>query len=205
MKRFFAKIIKKGSGCRAEVAITFDDGPNRELTPKIIELFEQNEMKATFFVTGKAAGQYPEIIRLLLAKGHQLGNHSWNHKSMIFKAYNYLKSDIARTDRLLETLGVLQPIQFRPPYMRIMLMTGWILARMGKNCIKADISPKDFKAESAEEISNLVLTKVKPGSIIVLHDGGKADQKTVEALSVILPELKKRGLRSVTVDELLKN
>jgi len=203
MKKIFARVVKHGSGCRSEVAITFDDGPNQELTPKIMELFEQFGMRATFFVTGKAVELHPEIIRSLLEKGHQIGNHSWNHKSMIFKPGWFLNNEICRTDSLLESLGVPQPIHFRPPYMRMLIITSRILASKGKLCIKATVSPKDFNAESSEEIVEKVLAKVKAGSIIVMHDGGKADQKTLDALKVILPELAKRDLPSVTVDELL--
>lgn len=203
MKKIFARVVKHGSGSRSEVAITFDDGPSLELTPKIIELFELYKMRATFFVTGKAAEQHPEIIRNLLGKDHQIGNHSWNHKSMIFKPGWFLHNEICRTDSLLESLGVSQPIHFRPPYMRMLTITSRILASKGKLCIKANNSPKDFQAESPSEIAQKVLSKVKAGDIIVLHDGGKADQKTVDALKVILPELVKRGLPSVRVDELL--
>ena len=203
MKKIFARVVKHGSGCCSEVAITFDDGPNQELTPKIMELFEQFGMRATFFVTGKAVELHPEIIRSLLDKGHQIGNHSWSHKSMIFKPGWFLNNEICRTDSLLESLGVAQPIHFRPPYMRMLIITSRILASKGKYCVKANVSPKDFKAESSEEIVEKVLSKVKAGSIIVLHDGGEADQKTLDALKVILPELAKRGLPSVTVDELL--
>lgn len=205
MGKFFAKVIKRGSGCRNEVSVTFDDGPDPFLTSEIIALFKRHNMKATFFVTGKAAEQHPEIIRTLLENEHQIGNHTWHHKSMIFKPAWYLNNEINRTDMLLESLGVSQPIQFRPPYMRILVMTSRILACKGKLCIKANISPKDFKAESSHEIVQKVLNKIKAGDIIVMHDGGKADQKTLDALKVILPELAKRGLPSVTVDELLRD
>lgn len=205
MGKLFAKIVKRGSGCRNEVAITFDDGPDPCLTSEIITIFNQHKMKATFFVTGKAAEQHPEIIRTLLEYKHQIGNHTWHHKSMIFKPAWFLNNEISRTDKLLESLGVPQPIQFRPPYMRILFVTSNILARKGKLCIKANVSPKDFKAESSDEIVQKVLSKIKAGDIVVMHDGGKADKKTVDALKMILPELAKRGLSSVTVDELLRD
>ncbi len=204
MKRLFAKVIRHGNGKRNEVAITFDDGPSPDITPKVIEIFSKFQARATFFVTGLAAKDNPGIVRNLLQAGHQIGNHSWSHKSMIFKSNEFIKKELLETDDLLENLAVNQPIHFRPPFMRIMFLTSYRLAKLGKLCFKASVSPKDFKAKSSIDIYKIVMRKIKPGSIVVLHDGGRAGSATLKALPLILIELQNRGLKAVTVDELLK-
>ena len=174
------------------IVLTFDDGPDPRYTTEIIEILKKYQIRATFFVCGKESSQHPEIIEALLAAGHEIGNHGWNHLNMIFKTPTKIRREIVETDNLLRDLGVRGKIHFRPPFTRMFLLTPIIAAKLHKKIFLWNIPSKDFKARSVAEIVENVLKKSKQGGIIVMHDGRGDRQKSVEALRIIIPELLKR-------------
>ena len=170
---------------------------------KILDILERNKIKATFFITGKKASEHPELIKMIVLKGNEVGNHSFSHKSLIFKSASFILNEIEQTDVILRKLGVKESTHFRPPYGRMLLITFTIILRLRKKVILWDNNPKDYKCSSSDEIVNKVLKKLKPGSIIVLHDGGSDRTNTIEAVEVIISELLKRGYKFKTISELI--
>jgi peptidoglycan/xylan/chitin deacetylase (PgdA/CDA1 family) len=185
------------------VALTYDDGPNPPYTNQLLDLLEIHQIKATFFMVGKTIEKYPETVRLVLSKGHELGNHSYSHKPLIFENPWFIRSEIEKTDQLLRQLGVKQEIHFRAPYARKLLALPYILAKMHKKNILWDIDSKDYEASNSEAIERRVLEQVRPGSIILMHDGGKERSRTVVATEILIKKLQEKGYAFKTVSELL--
>jgi peptidoglycan-N-acetylglucosamine deacetylase len=185
------------------VALTYDDGPNPPYTNQLLQLLERNQIRATFFVIGKIAEKHPEIVRLILSNGHEVGNHSYSHQPLIFKSPWYIRSEIEKTDKLLQQLGVEQEIHFRAPYGRKLIALPYLLSRMCKKNILWDLDSKDYDALSYEAIENRVLEHVHPGSIILMHDGGGERSQTLIATEVLIKKLKENGYKFKTISELI--
>ena len=186
------------------VALTYDDGPNPPFTNQLLELLERNQIKATFFVIGKIVEKHPEIVRLILLKGHEVGNHSYSHHQLIFKSPWCIRSEIEKTDKLLRQLGVKQEIHFRAPYGRKLLVLPYILSKIRKKNILWNLDAKDYEASSSEVIENNVLEHVHPGSIILMHDGGGERSQTLVATERLLKTLQEKGYKFKTVSELIQ-
>ncbi len=185
------------------VALTYDDGPNPPYTNQLLDLFEQNRIKATFFVIGKNIENHPETVQLILSKGHKLGNHSYSHTRMVFKSPSFIRAEIEKTDALLRKLGVKQEIHFRAPYGRKLLVLPYILAQLVKKNILWTVDPKDFEESNPEVIKNYILKKVNPGSIIIMHDGGGHRSQTIAATEMVIKGLQKKGYTFKTVSQLI--
>ena len=186
------------------IALSYDDGPKPPYTNQLIALLDRYQIQATFFTIGKNIEQYPELVRLAIAKGEELGNHSYSHKDMLFKSPDFLLSELEKTDALLRQLGVTENINFRPPWGRRLLMLPYLVSKLHKNLIMWDIDSEDYRQDlTPEAIANRVIEQVRPGSIIVMHDGGGDRSRTVAATEIIIKTLTSKGYQFKTVSELL--
>lgn len=186
------------------VALTFDDGPNSPYTDQMLEVLRRHQVKATFFVVGRALKKQPETAKLVLSQGHELANHSYSHAKMVFKSPAFVRTEIEDTDQQLRAVGVTKSHLFRAPYGRKLLVLPYVLTQLQKVNVLWDVNPTDYKAPSAEAIATSVLNQVKPGSIVLLHDGGGKRDKTVAATDMIIRALKDQGYRFETVSELIR-
>lgn len=186
------------------VALTFDDGPNSPYTDQMLEVLRRHQVKATFFVVGRALKKQPETAKLVLSQGHELANHSYSHAKMVFKSPAFVRTEIEETDQQLRAVGVTPSQLFRAPYGRKLLVLPYVLTQLQKVNVLWDVNPADYKAPSAEAIATSVLNQVKPGSIVLLHDGGGKRDKTVAATDRIIRALKDQGYRFETVSELIR-
>jgi len=183
------------------VALTIDDGPDEVTTPEMLDLLRRHEAHATFFLfTSRVAGN-EDLVAEALKDNHELGNHLATDKPSILLD----PADFER--QLMEshaTLGQFAQVRlFRPG-------SGWynarmlaILAKHGYRCVLGSLYPFDPQTRSASFAASYVLGNVRPGSVIVLHDHGARGRRTTAALTLILPELRRRGYRVLTVSELL--
>lgn len=203
-------IVHRGAGKRGEVALTFDDGPSR-WTADVAATFEQYNCRATFFLRGGAIAGRPETVAALHAAGHELGNHLWSHTNAATQSQAELHEEIERTADAIEAAGAPRPELIRPPYFSAPEAVADSAAGLGVSAVVLrSIGTSDWEAESAEEIFAPVLANVQAGDIICLHDGISSDkrdsdsrQPTVEAVRQLVPALLERGLRPVTVSQLL--
>ncbi|MBW4841141.1 MAG: polysaccharide deacetylase family protein [Paenibacillaceae bacterium] len=187
------------------IALTFDDGPDELQTPKILELLDKYQAKATFFVVGDRVKRFPDIVRLEQAGGHEIGNHSYHHPSFHRLTLKTLTEELAMTqEAIFETTGS-KPVLFRPP-------GGYyneaIVELTKHNDLKMILwswhqDTKDWASPGVYKIVRKVLNNARNGDIILMHDYVHNSTQTLEALKVILPELQSRGYRFVTVSELL--
>ena len=114
--QMFGEIVDRVDTTEKVVALTFDDGPTRGFTQRILEILEDEEITATFFLVGNAMEKNLEETRLIAAAGHEIGNHSFSHDRMLFKSLSFISSELERTDALIRQTGYQGPIHFRPPY-----------------------------------------------------------------------------------------
>jgi peptidoglycan-N-acetylglucosamine deacetylase len=184
------------------IALTFDDGPNEKLTPRLLDLLAQHHIHVTFFVLGECAERNPEILRRAAREGHEIGNHSWSHPNFAKMSDETVRTQIKRTEELITNTIGKRPTLLRPPY-------GSITARqkrlihddLGYEIILWDVDPLDWKNPGPTVVANRILKETRPGSIVLSHD---IHAQTIEAMPATLNELQAKGFKFVTVSELLQ-
>ncbi len=186
------------------VALTFDDGPEPPYTEQILEVLKNNNVKATFFVLGGNAKAYPEMIKEIMAQGHDLGNHSMYHDKMRGRSVEKMVQDIQSVDNILKGIGYKKEIPFRSPYGITSDNLKVALKQLNKQNVLFTFLPQDWTKISSQTIYDNVMKELKPGLIITLHDGGKRRENTVKATDMLIKELKGRGYQFLTVSEILK-
>jgi len=183
------------------IAMTFDDGPSAENTPRLLEMLKQRNIKATFFLIGQNVASNPDIVRRILADGHEVGNHSWTHPQLSKLSDDRVTSEITKTQDAIKDASGFTPTLLRPPYGAITTrQREWIENKFGLNIILWSVDPFDWKRPGASVITQRILTQVHPGAIILSHDIHK---QTVDAMPATLDSLIKKGYRFVTVSQLI--
>ena len=190
----YNEYIKKRS--RKAVALTFDDGPNPNTTPVALELLKKYNAKATFFMVGRAVAGNENIIKQVVAEGHQIGNHSWSHPLLTKISLEQAKSQINDTTEALKKASGQDVHIMRPPYGGI---NSTIQAAVDQSFILWDIDTLDWKNRNTASIMKEV-RKAQPGSIILMHD---IHQTSIDALPTVLQYLTEQGFELVTVEELM--
>ncbi|MFF0767305.1 polysaccharide deacetylase family protein [Nonomuraea wenchangensis] len=193
--------LAHGSRREKRLALTFDDGPHPLFTDRVLKVLRRYEVPATFFCVGLHAAGHPEVVRRILDGGHALGNHTWSHPYLPDLTKDGLAEQVARTARQLPAGGG-APALFRPPYgSRSPDILSW-LVELGTTTVLWDVEPFDWALPGAGVIADRVLADVRPGSVILLHDGGGDRSQTVAALPSIIERLLDDGYEFVTVDQL---
>jgi len=198
-----ATIVSHGSRTEKLVALTFDDGPTPEGVALTTAALRQTGAHATFFLIGGAIQGNEPLVRQLLAEGHEVGNHSYSHERMIFHSRGWYEDEVMRTDGLLRAAGVPAPTLFRPPYGKKLIGLPDALARHNYRMIMWDVEDPPG-ATTARAYADAVLRQARPGSIILMHVMYRTNRIAREALPLVLRGLRERGLRVVTVGELLR-
>jgi peptidoglycan-N-acetylglucosamine deacetylase len=193
------------------IALTFDDGPS-EWTLEIARTLEAHGCRGTFFLLGSAAERSPDIVRALANAGHEIGSHLWSHTDPECQSRSALRSELERAAAAIATAGGGRPRLIRPPYCGAPYAVARAAAGMDPSplVVLRSIDPADWRAESADEIVERVLSRIKGGDIVCMHDGISPQNRgtpsrgaTAAALAEIVPALLERGLRPMTVSELL--
>ena len=174
------------------VYLTFDDGPHSEYTPQVLDVLARHDARATFFVVGSLAQAYPELIQRIVAEGHTIANHTWNHEDLAGLSRAAFDETISRTQAVL---GELAAPCLRPPYGSIDAFTREWAASHGLTLMTWDASPGDWNRPPPEEIADYIVKWARPGVVILLHDGGGDRSRTVQGLDMALEQLADRGLR----------
>ncbi|MFP4015098.1 MAG: polysaccharide deacetylase family protein [Chitinispirillaceae bacterium] len=189
---------------RKLVALTYDDGPHAPYTDSILDILNRKNVKAHFFLIGRNTQANPHLARRIIEEGHGVGNHTWSHRDMILKTPSFVKKEIEKCDSIIRSLGYRNEIHFRSPRGMKLIVLPWYLRKTEKVNVLFDVVPVDWEEVPAEEMLRRVLINVKPGSIILLHDGGGDRSETVKLTEPLVDSLTERGYLFVTVDELLK-
>jgi peptidoglycan-N-acetylglucosamine deacetylase len=162
-------LVRGPAGSR-KVALTFDDGPLPPYSDQILDILRSQNTKATFFVCGKDAGRHPEILRRICAEGHTIGNHTWSHPYLFFMDREKFAEEIDRTQRVIQQATGGTPRFFRPPYGARWFGLYPVLRERGLHLVQWSASGDDWEL-GAEAIVSSVRAGLRPGAIILLHDG----------------------------------
>lgn len=200
----FGRPISSVRGKDRAVALTFDDGPNPEATPRILDALAARGAKATFFVLGRHADRWPELVRRIAEEGHALGNHGWHHRKLHVRGPGYVRRDLTLgTESIVSASGV-RPKLFRAPHGFRSPWVSPIAGSLGQRTVGWSRGVWDSAKPGVDRIVRRTVDGTRPGSIMLLHDGDGYDingdrRQTADAVPLILEELIGRGYTLVTV------
>lgn len=194
----FGRVLSRLPGDGMRVALTFDDGPNAEATPRILDTLGALGVPATFFLLGRHAERWPSLVRRIAAEGHQVANHGYAHRRLHLAGPGRAASDLtAGTRAIIDACGV-TPRHFRAPHGFRSPFVSPAARRLGQRCVGWSLGVWDSDRPGADEIARRTVGGVRGGSIILLHDGDGYDPlgdrtQTAGALPRIITELLAHG------------
>ncbi|MGI6731315.1 MAG: LysM peptidoglycan-binding domain-containing protein [Anaerovoracaceae bacterium] len=194
-----AVAIYKGSPKKI-VALTFDATYGNNQTHRLLEILRENDVKATFFLSGIWLENFPHLVREIVSEGHEIGNHSYTHPHMTEISLTEASNQIMRTDALIRNITGLSPYLFRPPYGEYSQGILNTVASLGYLTIMWTIDSLDWKEPGADQILSRVVDNVEPGAIILLH---QSSAQTAEALPEIISRIKELGYDFGTVTQVI--
>jgi len=186
---------------RPNVAMTFDDGPHPVHTPILLDILARYRVKATFYVIGSMVRRNPEILRRIVAEGHEVGNHTWNHPMLNRMGSGGFLREIDRTQEIVwRTVGVL-PVTMRPPYGAITGRQSNMLAgQRNIPTIMWSVDTGDWRRPGSQVVANRMIRGAQPGAVILAHD---IHGPTVRAVPAAIEGITARGMQLTTMSELL--
>lgn len=188
------------------IALTFDDGPNPAITPRLLDLLDRHRAKASFFLIGRNVRAFPELAKEIANRGHAIGNHTETHPALTFLSARRITQEIDRCDEAVFEASGKKCVWMRPPYgYRSPLLDGIVRGRRGAGVVMWSATARDWKLQSPQRVIKH-LCRVRGGDIVLLHDGdhrvAEGDrQHTLEAMEYLLPRWRDAGLRCVSLDE----
>ena len=198
----FGPIITGVSTQEKIVALTFDDGPTQPQTSRILSILRQEQIKATFYLIGVEMVRSPQATDDIIAGGHEIGNHSYTHNSLMFMTWDRLAAEIERTDALIRQHGYGGPITIRPPYGHKLFELPTYTALHHRQLIMWDRVLGNEPDITVPEILDDA-KKIRPGSIVIMHVMYDHNKTTLDSVKPLITQLKSRGYTFVTVSELL--
>ena len=197
--------VTKGQTTQKVIALTFDDGSDGKNTDKILKILKDNNVPATFFLTGSGAHAHPQFIKNIVHAGHEIGNHSYTHPHFTQLSAAQITSELQKTEAKIQSLtGKTTKPLFRPPYGEYDAKTLQAVGNAGyTHSIMWTVDTLDWKGTSASAITKRVMDKLTPGAIVLMHTGEGAPG-TPAALPGMIQQLKAKGYTFVTVGNMLK-
>jgi cellulose synthase/poly-beta-1,6-N-acetylglucosamine synthase-like glycosyltransferase/peptidoglycan/xylan/chitin deacetylase (PgdA/CDA1 family)/spore germination protein YaaH len=206
----YTTISHQGKGQPDEVALSFDDGPDSDWTPAILDILKARGVKASFFMVGDRMEEHPELVERILREGHEIGVHTYTHPNLAEVSDERARLEFNATQRLIETITGHSTFLFRPPYNAdsrphapAELVPVKVAQQLGYLTVASDIDPEDWSRPGTEVIVRRVREQRGQGNVILLHDAGGNRGETVAALPLIIDYLQERGDRIVSLSRLL--
>ena len=184
------------------VALTLDDGPTA-LAPDVLRILADADVAATFYLNGRDLAARPDLGRAIAAAGHEIGNHTYSHRRMVFVTPRTVAAEVERTDEEIRRTGYRGPITFRPPYGKKLWTLPKYLSEHGRTTVTWDVEPDSARDANADQIVAETVDAVRPGSIILLHVMHEGRAASRAAIPRIVDELRADGYRFVTVSDLI--
>jgi peptidoglycan/xylan/chitin deacetylase (PgdA/CDA1 family) len=194
--------------CRATrrkiVALTLDDGPDSENTPALLGLLAQRQIRATFFQIGERAGGQPELVGRIVAAGHEIENHTFQHSvwTNLFSLPR-LRAELSLAQRELQRVTGRAPVFFRPPVGLTNPRVFRAAGELGLQVVGYTARGLDRRADPPEKIAGRLLRRLRPGAILLLHDGGVPRERLLAVVTLLLDKLQAGGYQCVRLDELM--
>lgn len=179
--------------------LTFDDGPHPDTTRALLDLLDQEQVKATFFVLGSRAQAYPELICEIARRGHCIGNHSFNHQFLPSLSTRGIEREIANTNESIKQATGNEPTLFRPPYGLIDSRASRMVQERNMKTVYWGAVSEDWLAIGDSRVIGRTMSRVKHGSLIVLHEGKRIAKQTLSATREIIKQSKRKGYRFKTI------
>jgi peptidoglycan/xylan/chitin deacetylase (PgdA/CDA1 family) len=193
----FSRVMVSGQ----YIAMTFDDGPQPQNTPRLLDMLRARNIKATFYVIGRSVDIYPQIVRRTVAEGHEIGNHSYTHRLLSKLSDSEIISDLGRCRDAIGRAAGVQPRTMRPPYGGLLQRQRELVhSEFGYPTILWSLDPLDWKRPGAGVITSRILAGASAGGIVLAHD---LHSQTVDAMPATLDGLLARGYKFVTVSQLI--
>jgi peptidoglycan-N-acetylglucosamine deacetylase len=192
--------LRHGPRGRHAVALTFDDGPWSD-TPQFVRVLETKHVHATFFLIGRQVAGHRVLLRRELADGDVLGNHSFTHPDLV--RAGGVSTQLSETSEAIERVASYRPCVFRPPYGAYDSAVADAALALHMTTVLWDVDPRDWARPGTQAIVERVLSAVRNGSIVLMHDGGGPRDETLKALPRIIDALRARGFALLTVPALL--
>jgi peptidoglycan/xylan/chitin deacetylase (PgdA/CDA1 family) len=206
----YTTINHQGNGHPDDVAISFDDGPDPEWTPAILDILKARDVKASFFMVGERMEENPELVERIVREGHEIGVHTYTHPNLADVSGERARLELNATQRLIETITGHSTFLFRPPYNAdsqphspAELVPIKIAQELGYLTVSSDIDPEDWSRPGVDAIVQRVKEQRLQGNVILLHDAGGNRSQTIAALPLIIDYLQARGDRLVSLGQLL--
>jgi peptidoglycan-N-acetylglucosamine deacetylase len=183
------------------VALTFDDGPTPDVTPKVLDVLRAKGVRATFFFVGSQVEANPDLARLVRSEGHAIGNHTYSHPPLFcFLTPGQLRDELTRGQEAIRQVTGVTPRLFRSPVGLRHPLLAPALGRTGLDFVLWSIRTYDTRSQSVEALRQRILDRVHPGAIVLLHDRpGRGASAMLDALPDIIDQLRAGGYRLVTV------
>lgn len=197
-----SKVIKKVPTTHKVVALTIDDGPHYKTTPQMLAVLREKNVKLTLFILGENAVRHPELLAQAVADGHEIANHGYSHNSLAKMNKTQVSEELDKGEKAITAVAP-KPTLFRPPGGAYNDIVTAEAGRHGYTTILWSIDPGDWRRPSVEQVVNNVMSKIEPGSIVLLHEG-QYPLPTPAAISIIIDRLREQGYSIVTVSELLQ-
>lgn len=184
------------------VAMTFDDGPHPTNTPRLLDMLQQRNIKATFFVVGPNCNYHPQILKRMVAEGHEIGNHTWSHGDMTKVSQEAVRKELTDSRNAIVAATGVQPRLWRPPYGATNTnLQNWIKEEFGYPTIMWSVDPLDWKKPGASVVADRLVAGTGNGGILLAHDIHKP---TIDAMPSALDRLLTKGYKFVTVSQLIE-
>lgn len=199
---FVESFSSKKQMTEREIALTFDDGPT-EFTPQFLEILKKHNAAATFFCIGKQIEKHPEIFREIIQNGHEVGNHTFSHSNQNgFYGSEKVTDEILKTDEIMLKTAEIKTELFRPPFGITNPHIAKAIEKSAKKSIGWNIRSLDTIFEDSKKIEQRIIKKMKPGSIILMHD---TSEKSLEVLKNLLVFLDAENYKTKTISQFLKD
>lgn len=204
----FGPVFSQGSREEKLVALTFDDGPYPPYTGQILDILKETHTPATFFLVGQNAKAHPGLVQRMAAEGHQIGNHTYHHVDLLKLDRKDIAQEVDSTNQVISELTGKPPAVLRPPHGFRDPVVLDIMKQRNLQVVEWSVMSRDWTNPGVEVIVERTVSKVKNGSIVLLHDGDGIESaapraQTVEAVRQLIPLLRSQGYRFVTVEEIL--
>lgn len=199
----YLPMLCRRRGAKGVVALTFDDGPDAERTPRVLDVLRKYDARATFFVIGRKVEEHPEIVARIVAEGHTVASHTYYHTpAWTMWREKRVTEELTKASDAVERVVGRRPLLFRPPVGITNPVIGRAVRKLGLTAVGWSVRSLDTIARHERvEVAQRVLRKVKSGDVVLLHD---RCERADELLEMVLSELSRRGLRSVSVDEMFE-
>ena len=194
--------VTRGPAEKKQVALTFDDGPHPTLTPRLLDILDEKNVRATFYILGNKVARNAALIKRIRGEGHEIGNHSWSHPNLANRSDSAILSELKRTSDAIYNASGKRPTTMRPPYGALsMRQRRLVNSELGMPTIMWSIDTLDYTGSSSATITNRVLRRAHNGAIILGHD---IQARTIQAVPALIDGLKSRSFKFVTVSQLIR-